>query len=141
VKEQYLGYAFICIGMLLPAAAVYALVREGTEQRWVKVVGRIITSRVDYDGELYRAGVHFSYRYNGIEYSAKTIRTFGLMYNFRGPAETTCARYPVGANVDVFVDPDGPERAVLEPGGDGLFVPMTFVASLFLIILGFYLVK
>jgi len=138
---QLIGYASICIGILLPVGAFYAGSISTRERRWVKVTGRITSTDVEYDGELYRPRVRYLYRYNDIEHSGKTIRSYGLLYNFKQPAERLCACYPVGANVDVFVDPDDPSRSVLEPGGDSKLLPVAVVVSLFLIMLGVLLIN
>jgi Protein of unknown function (DUF3592) len=141
LNGQLVGYASICIGILLPVGAFFARSISMRERRWVKVVGKITSTEVEYDGELYRPRVRYLYRYNDIEYSGKTIRSHGLLYNFKQPAERLCARYLTGANVGVFLDPDEPSRSVLEPGGDPKLLPVAVIASLFLIMVGVLLVN
>lgn len=138
MNGSYVGYALICIGLLLPVAVIYGFNRPERERQWLKTIGIVVTSRVDYDGELYRPRVEYAYQLEGLEYHAQTVRSFGLMFNFKGPAEKVCSRYPVGAKVDVFADPDDPRQAVLEPGGDGALIPATLGVSLLLVLLGFY---
>jgi hypothetical protein len=73
---------------------------------------------------MYRALVTFEYEVDGRRYLSDTI-TFGdYSSSNRGLAERTAARYPIGADVQVFYDPDDPAVGVLERRaafGTGLF--------------------
>lgn len=102
----------------------------------MKVIGRIVVSQVDFQWEDYQPIVKYVFHYNGIEYLGKKIRSHNIVYNFKGPAERLCARYPIGASVKVYVDPTRPSRSVLEPGGDTWLLWTGLPISLFLIILG-----
>jgi hypothetical protein len=47
--------------------------------------------------------------------------------NWRAPAAKDINRYPPGRLVTVYVNPDDPRSAVLEPGGHWWFLP--FIVS------------
>jgi hypothetical protein len=106
----------------------------------VKVIGRVLVSKVDFDGEDYRPTVEYVYCHNSIEYRGDKIRSLLAIYNFKGPAKRLCARYPSGAAVDVYLDPNNPSHSVLEPGGDAWLRGLGFLVSLLLIVLGALLV-
>ena len=134
-----LGWLVLSLGLALP---VWALVRTrlvARQVKWVKVPGVVQKSQVWYDGELYRADVQYEYSYNAASIKGTNVRTNSLQFNWRGPADRTVARYPAGARVSVFVDPQDPARSVLEPGGDIRVIPFTFAVGALMILIGFAL--
>jgi hypothetical protein len=136
MNAPLLGYLFLGFGITLPAATVYVINRQERERAWCKVAGRVVTARVDYDGEYYIPRIEYTYSYQGREHHGQTVRSFRLLSNLRGPAELICARYPVGTCVEVFVDPENPRQALLEPGGGGALVPVTLVGAFVFVTLG-----
>jgi len=82
---------------------------------------------VEYDGEDFVADVVYSYRHNNIDYTGDTVSRPQVTYNWRGPAERVCRRFPEGATISVYVNPKDSRRAVLEP-------PARFGAITFLLV-------
>jgi hypothetical protein len=80
---------------------------------WKKVGGRIVSSSVESSGStgahVYRALVEFAYSVDGQEYH-NTVRNWG---GARTRAEADAARYPAGAEADVYYDPGMPTRSAL----------------------------
>ena len=70
-----------------------------------------ITTNVTHE-----SSIVYVYRVGGKEYRGDRVR-FSWEMN-RAEAEATVAKYPVGASVRVYYDPDDPSDAVLETGGD-----------------------
>jgi hypothetical protein len=105
--------AMIAIGFL--GVALFAGLATKRQTTWARVPGRVIRSRVNFDGEDFAADVLYSYRHNGVTYTGKTVSFPQFTHNWRGPAERVCTRYPEGTEVIVYVNPEYPRSAVLEP--------------------------
>ena len=127
-------------GVAIALLLAYARSSAAPERRWVKVNGKILVSRVAFDSEAYQPIVEYVYHYDGLEYRRRNIRSLLVVYNFKGPAERICARYPSGADVEVYVNPQSPSSSVLEPGGDAWLVRLGLPISVLLIVLGAFFV-
>lgn len=64
------------------------------------------------------------------------MRTGLVTYNWQGPANRLCEKYPVGARVPVFVSISDPAVAVLERGGDSAFLPVILIVAVFFALVG-----
>ena len=106
---------------------------------WMQVQARVVRSRVEYRGEEFVADVAYTYSFGGMEYEGSTVGSLQIVYNWRGPAERQCARYPDGATVTVYVDRHDPARSMLEaPRSGAAFVLL--VASILCCIVGLALI-
>lgn len=91
-------------------------------EAWPSAPGRIIHSQVreDTDDEgdtTYTPEVRFEYLLDGGTLQGNAIAVAGPMgYSDYEPAWEVINRYPVGREVEVFMDPAKASRAVLEPG-------------------------
>src|ERR1700732_2768923 len=63
--------------------------------------------------------IHYRYRVGGQDIEGDRISVGGTPLTTRVLALRAVARYPVGARVDVHVDPDDPKNALLEPTNQG----------------------
>jgi hypothetical protein len=100
--------------------------RAGAATRgWPAAAGRITHSGVgrelttDGEGgshELFDAEVRYMYEVDGATLRGEMIHANREPFASRRRAEGLARRYPEGAEVRVFYDPDDPSRAVLEPG-------------------------
>jgi hypothetical protein len=120
--------AGICL--LIFAGMLFNLVRtRGRMQAarsWDKVEGIITISRVDQPAahvsdDLNDATpiIRYRYRAGGQDLESDRIRIGGQPLTTRVLAGKFIARYPVGARVDVHVDPNDPNNALLEPSQQG----------------------
>lgn len=120
--------AGVCL--LIFAGMFYNLLRlRGRMQaasHWDKVEGIIIVSRVDgpashVSDDLNDATpvIRYRYRAGGQDLESDHVRIGGPPLMTRVIAGRLVARYPVGACVDVHVDPDDSKNALLEPGQKG----------------------
>lgn len=104
---------------------------------WRRVEGEIIASGVDLppthtsdDATDARAVIRYRYRVGGAIHEGDRIGFGGAAATTRMLAARHAARYPIGAKVDVHVDPRNPARAVLEPGrGDNAAALAVFAAT------------
>ncbi len=93
---------------------------------WDAVEGVITVSKVDQppshvSDDLNDATpvIHYRYRVGGQDIEGDQIGVGGTPLTTRVRALRTVARYPVGARVDVHVDPNDPKNALLEPNNQG----------------------
>ena len=73
--------------------------------------------------------VRYEYTFQSKAFVGEGVRSANIVYNWSGPAERMCARYPQGAAVAVFLDSSDPSRAVLEPGGSPGFGRLVIVVA------------
>lgn len=117
--------AGICL--LIFAGMLFNLVRMRSQMQaaksWDKVEGVITVSKVDQppahvSDDLADATPVIRYRYHagGQDTENDQVRIGGLPLTTRVLAGGLVARYPVGARVDVYIDPNDPKNALLEPG-------------------------
>ena len=108
------------------AGLLVRLVRLRSETRsasnWDKVDGVIIASDVDEplsdmsdDDDDATPVIRYRYRVNGRDLEGDRVRAGGVPMTTRMLAMQQVARYPLGAHVDVYVNPKNPKRALLEP--------------------------
>ena len=116
--------AGVCL--LILGALLFNLVRmRGLMQaarNWDKVEGVITVSRVDQppqhaSDDLNDATpiIRYRYRVGGRDLESDRVAIGGAPMMTRVLAGKLVGRYPVGARVDVYVDPENPEHALLEP--------------------------
>ena len=112
------------------AGLVYNLVRSRQRMQaarnWDRVEGIITASEVEQPAshvsdDLNDATPIIRYRYHagGQDIEGDQVQIDGLPLTTRVLAGRLIARYPVGAHVDVFVDPGNPKNALLEPAAAG----------------------
>jgi hypothetical protein len=94
---------------------------------WLVVAGKVTMSDVDAfrgasyaneprAGTMYRARLTYAYEYNGLPYIGHDVSLGGkLTSSSQWLAKRTAATYPEGASVKVYVNPQKPEQAVLQP--------------------------
>jgi len=151
-----MAFGLLCFGtfiLVFGIAAVWMLYtyfrqrREASESAaWPATQGKIVLSTVKasnfYDRDssgtwqktFYFPNVQYEYSVMGKTYTGKRI-AFGASRGFRSraPAEKILERYPVGATVTVYYNPNDPADAVLErqlrSGGSLLFIGIAFALA------------
>ncbi|EJN13115.1 Protein of unknown function (DUF3592) [Bradyrhizobium sp. YR681] len=114
------------IAVLLSGLMLFNLVRMWGRMRaarsWDKVEGIITVSRVDQpaahasdDQNDARPIIRYRYRAGGQELESDKIFVGGPAITTRVLAAKLTGRYPVGAHVEIHVDPKQPAEALLEP--------------------------
>jgi hypothetical protein len=114
----------LAIGVLLAVSGivgVYICVRASdraaSQTAWLKAPGSVIGAEVLYDGEMYYPSITYEYTHSGAKFTGTKFKSALLQYNWRGPSERVVQRFPKGAPIEVYVNPDDLSEAVLEPGG------------------------
>ena len=133
------AWTLIALAIASFVGAVGIVVAKRRQATWMQVQARVVRSRVEYLGEEFVADVAYTYSFGGIEYEGSTVGSLQIVYNWRGPAERKCARYPDGATVTAYVDRHDPARSMLEaPRSGASFVLL--VASILCCIVGLALI-
>ena len=120
--------AGVCL--LIFAGMLFNLFRTRSQMQaageWDKVEGVITVSMVDQPAahvsdDLNDATpiIRYRYRTGGQDFEGDRIAVGGQPIMTRVLAGKLIARYPVGARVDVHVDPNDPKNALLEPAQQG----------------------
>lgn len=124
---QSLGLVFILSGFGTLAYVQIARRRQRQSLTWVPVQGKVLSSEVKKETHHYSSStgrgasvqyyprVIYAYQYQGASYQAKGIITLNINWP-RKEAEAAVARYPEGAAVTVWVNPEAHHQAVLETG-------------------------
>ena len=94
--------------------------------RFVEVRAEILESEVRYESESYRPFVRYRYSIDGTEHVGDRVGFMVWGSSDPGMAEEIVARYPVGATVTAWADPDEPGEAVLTTTADG-FPPIVIL--------------
>ena len=132
LDAQHLLWTQIATGvcLLIFGGLLFNLVRLRGQMKaasnWDRIEGVIIASSVEQpvshvSDDLNDATpiIRYRYRIGGQDHESDGIRIGGQPMTTRALAGRLVARYPVGAHVDVFVDPSNPADALLEPGQQG----------------------
>jgi hypothetical protein len=89
--------------------------QQSSAASWPTTQARIVTSRVELDGDITRANIVFEYSVDG-----QSHRSTELWFNSE-PAGTQedmqklVAEYPLKRSIDVFYNPQDPSQAVVDP--------------------------
>ena len=132
VGLKEMGKNFVQGGALLLGGAGFFLyqsvftVRDGImSNSWPSTPGTVIEARIEQyrttGGTTSEKTIgHFFYQYNvnGEDYVSSRLNFFSIS----GDPVTAAKTHEPGQQVQVYYDPDDPERAVLEPGLPGFFV-------------------
>lgn len=112
-----IGVLLILAGAAVVVTSFLKIAPLHQQNQWRCVDGDIVSSDIGFDGEHYEPNVGYEYTIDGAIARGTQIRSLLVKFNWKGPSEKICAKYPVGRKVKVFVDPMDSSRAVLEPGG------------------------
>jgi hypothetical protein len=136
-----LGWILVCVGLIL--ACIAAAVKHSAQKqwKWERTTGAITHSGVQMSSGSFHPEIEYRYEYRSCEYRSQRLRSLEITVNWRGPSEKIAAAYPVGAEVTVYVDPNYPREAVLEPGGHWGFLPFFFTFSTGCVLAGVWLIS
>jgi hypothetical protein len=144
LDAQHLLWTQIAAGvcLLIFGGQLFNLFRMRSQMRaaesWSKIEGVITVSKVDQPSshvsdDLNDASPIIRYRYNagGQDLESDRIIPGGQPLTTRLLAAKQVARYPVGARVDVYVDPNDSKNVLLEPGAKNNLVGLLAFAVVF----------
>jgi uncharacterized protein (TIGR03382 family) len=122
---RLLSWAFVVLGLVGLVWSLAIVARALQSASWVPTTGVITRSEVrthragpgpNGSSESYSPAIAYQYSVGGMPRASDRIK-FGMgSSSSRSYAESWVRRYPSGAAVTVYHDPDDPARAVLVPG-------------------------
>lgn len=95
-------------------------VAKQSAQDWSSTMGVVITSTIQvkrsYKSRSEIPVVVYQYQVNGKPYTGQVVKAGEQYFSVRlyGDAQKTIARYPVGAQVMVYYNPENPQESALE---------------------------
>ncbi len=117
-----LRIAFSVAAVALIIFGLFTMREVSRSRGWAETSGRVIASNINQftnkGTTTYRPLIMYSYAVSGIRFMSSRIAFHSLGSRDRAEATRITARYPIGTSVDVFYDPQNPEQAVLERGGN-----------------------
>ena len=132
------GMALLFAFLVAVSIAIFALLPDEREraiatESWPAVSGEVLSSGVRRSGRTRRASVRYAYKVGDTELVGDRIRLLEPV-SFEW-ASTIASRYPTGAAVTVYYDPEQPHESVLEPGRRaGAFIAATAGNALLLVV-------
>jgi len=132
----FISVAMVLAGVIAPLVGIVLRSRARRQVGWEAVHGTICAANVRFDGEYYVPQLEYTYSYGGRVLRGTKLKSLAVLVNWASPAERTIRKYPLGSAVTVFVNPESPAEAVLEPGGDPKFLPLILIVSAFLLAMG-----
>ncbi len=138
--ETLIFSLFAVIGGGIVYLGYLSYVKSQASKSWPTTQGSVVSSEVTahrsrskkgHHRTTYGANVRYEYTVNGVQYSSDKISFGEYRTHSRGPAQATVDRYPPGAEVVVYYNPDQPEEAVLEPGKMGGIMILFIVGGMF----------
>jgi len=128
-------YGFIFVGSILLILGINLLWKGIRSKNWPKVKGTIRRSEVDVFHTLdeegasqdFSADIYYEYAVEGQSYGGTTVKLNYGEIKGRGDSSRAIDKYPQGSTVDVYYDPEDPNRAALEPG-----IPLSTIVFLLL---------
>ena len=110
--------------MAWPKTTGVVTMSQVNEQRSLRTAGESVGDNISYSPV-----VHYDYEVAGTKYSGAHIGFGSASFRTRGGAQKALAAYPLGATIQVLVDPADPKNAVLTPKvAINMFLPIIFVA-------------
>jgi len=116
-----LGFVFLIVNAVFLGIIYFTKRKMDTVAKWPYVMGTVKISTIEYrssdDGGANYPVVHYSYQVGGQPYEGYRIAPGGEVGGVG--AGKVAARYPVGAHVQVFYNPQKPSEAFLEKKAHG----------------------
>lgn len=122
-----LGFIFLLMGVIFLVIGLVATRRAKTAQSWPSMPGTVNRSEVveheDTDSEggstvTFEPVVEYQYAVMGQPFTGKRIAFGANRFNYKKAVEIA-ARYPIGARVNVYYNPDKPKDSTLETTASG----------------------
>jgi hypothetical protein len=111
---------FILAGLIAVWIASGDVVDGLASTDWPQATGTVTESYIEThasdDSTSFSAVVRYLYTVDGVEHRGERVAFTRWNYNDIHDAEIVKSRYPEGAGIVVFHDPNTPQNAVLEPG-------------------------
>jgi Protein of unknown function (DUF3592) len=106
---------FLVVGVPGVFVMLRMLKSAQSEPGWIRSPGVVLESRILNTAEGYLPTIRYEYNFEGDRHENSMFKTMVITSSSRSPSERVMSRYPVGANVTVYVNPNNPSDSVMEP--------------------------
>jgi hypothetical protein len=106
---------FLVVGVPGVFVMLRMLESARSEPGWIRIPGVVLESRILNTAEGYLPTIRYEYNFEGDRHENSMFKSMVIASSSRSPSERVVRRYPVGANVTVYVNPKNPSDGVLEP--------------------------
>ncbi len=134
---------FFLIGLAIMASGWMTFHKSNQAANWLTTIGTITTSEVirSTGGKL-SFSAHVVYQYsaqggNHVSTRVSIAELMGIIDTGQNQAMAKVKKYPINSTVTVYYDPQNPQRAVLEKGGDASLFYLGGVFLVFALIIWF----
>jgi hypothetical protein len=112
------GFLILAAGVWIGGPALYPYWQQYQAREWNAVPAEVISSSVQNSTSTrgmisYTSNVRYRYQVGGATHIGDTVR-FGSYRGLRDEAEQTVRRFPLGASVAAYVNPENAEQSVLD---------------------------
>lgn len=123
LKKELIAAALRFVGIVAMIGGVFGYRSTSRIALWSKTRGRIVKSEIlSYHErsssaasiELFRPDIVYRYAVDGREHESDRIEVSRLSSSDLAKAEATCARYPVGLEIDLSYNPRAEEQSIIE---------------------------
>ncbi|APW41832.1 DUF3592 domain-containing protein [Rhodoferax saidenbachensis] len=121
--EHSMAWVALILGIGTFVVGLSRRAKFKSQFNWTLVPGVIVTSEVKWESGLYIPTVTYRYEDAGRKFTGNTVVSGLISFSSRAEADRVCAKYPVNAEVPVYIAPSQPSHAVLEVGGDRAYFP------------------
>ena len=137
-----IGVCFVVVGIGVLYSGVSSIKEANESRNWPIITGLVISSQAhsqkqqsDVDEVIYLAKIKYSYKVKETIYNNDTVSFSQYRTSNRNYVQDELKKYPVGAKVDVYYNPNNPQIAVLEPRW-GLINVVSLVIGFIILIIG-----
>jgi Protein of unknown function (DUF3592) len=134
------GALFIVFGCIATVLGIRRCKEGGLTRTWPSVEGMVVHSAIvetpgnwQYTDTVFQPVITYQYQVSGRAYTGKRIKVTDIASG-RKFADGILKRYPIGAKIPVYHDPENPHAAVLQPGNDGNSLGIIAVGTLFVLV-------
>lgn len=117
--KRVLPALLLVIGIAVSVLGFRDLAIAEESRSWPSVQGTVTDARLlkrldRHHLTKYKAAISYAFTLNGTAYEGRNIGFSSEWVGERSAAELQLAEYPEGKTVDVYYDPNGPDRSVLD---------------------------
>lgn len=115
---RQLFFFYLAFDGIVFALMLYQVFASSVTRSWPTTMGRVLSSKVSQNNNDVKYGVTpevtYTYEVDGKKHKSESILRGGISSRGRKYSEEVVARYPKGAEVTVYYNPQNPSEACLE---------------------------
>lgn len=129
------GLSMLGIGTCVLTWAMYQSRRAKSQFTWDREPATVTNATLEL-GKGFYANIEYEYFHKGRRIRSNQLHTLEVSLPWPSSAQRTIDKYPVGSVISVYVDPNDPSNAVIEPGGDPKHLPLFITIAAFVFLAG-----